>query len=201
MKMAEFELTIPLKEEEVKKLKIGDIVYLNGIFYTGRDEMHIRTLKWIEEGKAMPIALEDGVIFHCGPIMRKKNEKWELVAAGPTTSSRMNSLEPDFIEKTGVRAIIGKGGMSRPTIEAMKKYKAVYLALTGGAAVLAAKGVKKVEGVHWLDLGMPEAIWIFEGNRFGPLTVAIDTWGNSLYEAIEAKIEKNLPEVREKLNL
>lgn len=199
--MAEVRLSIPLKEEDVKKLKIGDIVYLDGIFYTGRDEMHLRTLKWIEEEKAMPIDLEGGVLFHCGPIMKKKNEEWELVAAGPTTSSRMNSLEPEFIEKTGVKAIIGKGGMSRPTVEAMKKYKAVYLALTGGAAVLAAKGVRKVKGVHWLDLGMPEAIWILEGNRFGPLTVAIDAWGNSLYEAVEKQIEKKLLKVKEKLNL
>jgi len=133
--------------------------------------------------------------------MQKKNEKWHLIAAGPTTSSRMNSLEPEFIEKFEIRAVIGKGGMSKPTLEAMDKFGCVYLAMTGGTAVLAAKGIKDVKDVHWLDLGMPEALWILEGEDFGPLIVAMDSQGNSLYENVQNETNKNIAEVRVKLGL
>ncbi len=199
--MAEVELTIPLNEEKVRNLNLGDIVYLDGIIYTARDEAHIHALDFLEKGKELPVEFENSAVFHCGPVMRKIGEKWELVAAGPTTSSRMNTLEPGFIEKFKVKAIIGKGGMSRPTIEAMKKFGCVYLSITGGAAVLAAKGVKEVKGVHWFELGMPEAVWVLEAKHFGPLIVAIDAKGNSLYEAVEKEVENNIPKMRKKLGL
>ncbi len=199
--MADVHLTTPLSEEDVRNLKLGDSVYLSGTMYTGRDEVHIRSLEYLEEGKDIPVDFKDMAIFHCGPIMKKENEHWSVVAAGPTTSTRMNSLEPQFIENFGVRAVIGKGGMSRPTIEAMEKFGCVYLAITGGAAILAAKGMKEVMGVEWLDMGMPEAIWIVETENFGPLTVAIDAHGNSLFEGVEKVIEGNLPAVKSKLGL
>ncbi len=199
--MADVHLTTPLSEEDVRNLKLGDSVYLSGTMYTGRDEVHIRSLEYLEEGKEIPVDFKDMAIFHCGPIMKKENEHWSVVAAGPTTSTRMNSLEPQFIENFGVRAVIGKGGMSRPTIEAMEKFGCVYLAITGGAAILAAKGMKEVMGVEWLDMGMPEAIWIVETENFGPLTVAIDAHGNSLFEGVEKVIEGNLPAVKSKLGL
>jgi len=199
--MTERRLTTPLSEEAVRGLALGDIVYLDGRFYTGRDEMHLRTLEFLEEGKPLPEELAGAALFHCGPIMRKTDEGWELVAAGPTTSSRMNSLEPAFLEKTGVRAIIGKGGMSRPTVEAMQRLGAVYLSLTGGAAVLAARGVGKVHGVHWFDLGMPEAFWVLEGKNFGPLIVSMDAHGNSLYEKVNSDSDANNAEIRKRLGL
>ncbi|MEM2934116.1 MAG: FumA C-terminus/TtdB family hydratase beta subunit [Halobacteria archaeon] len=195
------ELKLPLEEKAVRSLKLGDIVYLNGEFYTARDEAHIHALSDYEKGKKPPVDFKGSAIFHCGPIVRKAREKWELVAAGPTTSSRMNALEPRFIEIFRPSAIIGKGGMSRPTVEAMQRYGCVYLAITGGAAVLAARGVKEVKGVHWLELGMPEALWILEAEHFGPLIVAIDSYGNSLYEKVNKAVELNLPKVREKLGL
>jgi fumarate hydratase subunit beta len=133
--------------------------------------------------------------------MRKTGDKWVAVAAGPTTSSRMNSLEPQFIEKFRPGAIIGKGGMSQPTVDAMKKYGCVYLAITGGAAVLAAQGIKSVSGVEWFELGMPEAIWILNAENFGPLTVAIDAHGNSLYADVNLKIKENEKKARAKLGL
>ena len=194
------QLTTPIGEEELRNLKLGDIVYLNGVIYTSRDEAHMRALEYHEEGKDLPVDFNGAAVFHCGPIV-KKNEGWELVAAGPTTSSRMNSLEPDFIKNFKVRAIIGKGGMSTPTINAMKEYGCVYLAMTGGAAILAAKGVSAVKDVHWLDIGMPEALWIFETDGFGPLTVGIDAHGNSLYEMVNEKVEMNVGKIRDKLGL
>ncbi len=191
----------PLSEADARALKLGETVYLDGTIYTGRDEVHIHALDYLEKGKKIPVDFKGSALFHCGPIMKKVGEKWVAVAAGPTTSSRMNSLEPQFIEKFRPGAIIGKGGMSQPTVDAMKKYGCVYLAITGGAAVLAAKGIKSVEGVEWFELGMPEAIWILNAEHFGPLTVAIDSNGGSLYSQVNAKIKENEPKARAKLGL
>ena len=194
-------LKTPLSEDDARGLKVGETVYLDGVVYTGRDEVHIHALEYLEKGKKVPVDFKGSALFHCGPIMRKVGEKWEVVAAGPTTSSRMNSLEPQFIEKFRPGAIIGKGGMSQPTIDAMKEFGCVYLAITGGAAVLAAKGIKEVKGVEWYELGMPEAIWIMDADNFGPLTVAIDSHGNSLFMDVGAKVKENEQKVRQKLGL
>lgn len=194
-------LKTPLSESDARSLKAGETVYLDGIVYTGRDEVHIHALEYAEKGKKVPVDFKGSALFHCGPIMRKVGEKWEVVAAGPTTSSRMNSLEPQFIEKYRPGAIIGKGGMSQPTVDAMKKFGCVYLAITGGAAVLAAKGIKDVKGVEWYELGMPEAIWIMEADNFGPLTVAIDAHGSNLFADVGAKVKDNEVKVRQKLGL
>ena len=112
-------LKIPISEADARELKAGEIVYLDGIVFTGRDEVHIHALEKAEKGEKTPVDFKGSALFHCGPIMRKVGDKWEVVAAGPTTSSRMNSLEPQFIEKFRPGAIIGKGGMSQPTIDAM----------------------------------------------------------------------------------
>jgi len=194
-------LKTPLAEEDVRALKFGEVIYLDGVVFTGRDEVHIHALEHFEKGEKTPVDFKGSALFHCGPIMRKTGDVWEVVAAGPTTSSRMNSLEPEFIEKFRPGAIIGKGGMSQPTIDAMKKYGCVYLAITGGAAVLAAKGLKSVTGVEWYELGMPEAIWIINAEHFGPLTVGIDAHGNSLYTVVNDKVKENEPKVRERLGL
>lgn len=194
-------LKIPLTEKDVRDLNLGETIYLSGEIYTARDEAHMRALEYVEEGKRLPVEFKDKAVYHCGPIMKKVGENWEVVAAGPTTSTRMNTLEPAFIEHFGPRAVIGKGGMGKETLEAMKKHGCVYLAITGGAAVLAAKGIKKVKGVEWLDLGMPEALWIFEGENFGPLIVAMDAHGNSWYDQVEVEIKKNMEGIKKKLGL
>jgi fumarate hydratase subunit beta len=200
--MAEHHLTLPLDEATVRGLGLGDTVHISGTFVTARDEAHIHALEKAEKGEQLPFDFNGAAVFHCGPIMRDLGDgKWQIVAAGPTTSSRMNNLEPQFLRRFNARAIIGKGGMSRPTVDAMQVVGAVYLAITGGAAVVAARGVSEVKGVHWLDLGMPEALWVLEGNDFGPMTVAIDAHGNSLFEAIDADVERNLPSIRQKLGL
>jgi len=194
-------LKTPLSEQDVRALDLGEIVYLDGVVMTGRDEVHLHALEYLEKGKALPVDFKGSALFHCGPIMRKVGEGWEVVAAGPTTSSRMNSLEPQFIEKFRPGAIIGKGGMSQPTIDAMKKHGCVYLAITGGAAVLAAKGLKSVRGVEWYELGMPEAIWVMDAENFGPLTVAIDAKGNSMFAAVASKVKENEQKARARLGL
>ncbi len=194
--MAEYELKTPIPEEEIRKLKAGDIIYITGIVYLSRDEAHLRALEYAEEGKELPLDFKGLALFHCGPIVQKDEKgEWQVVAAGPTTSSRMEIFQDKYIEKFRVSVVIGKGGMFERTTAAMKKYGAVYGAFTGGAAVLAANAVKKVKGVEWLDLGTPEALWIFEVERFGPLIVAIDSHGNNLFKQVSEEVQKNKSKV------
>jgi tartrate/fumarate subfamily iron-sulfur-dependent hydro-lyase beta chain len=178
-----YHLKTPLRDEDVEKLRLGDIVYLSGIVFTARDEAHAKILELIEKGEPLPMDFKGLALYHCGPVVREKDGEYEIVAAGPTTSMRMESVEAEFIEKTGVKIVIGKGGMGAKTAEAMKKYKAVYATFTGGAAVLAAAAVKRVVDVYWLEeLGIPEAVWVLEVEEFGPLVVTIDSTGRNYYE-------------------
>lgn len=150
--------------------------------------MHIRALEYADEGMDVPDCLPGAVVFHCGPIMACRDGTWSVVAAGPTTSARMNSLEPAMIRRFGIRAIIGKGGMSKETAEAMKEVGCVYLAATGGAAVTLAEGLSRCTGCEWKDLGMAEAMWRFEADKLGPLIVATDSNGDSLYEKVRESL-------------
>ena len=181
-----------MTEDDVRSLKLGETVYLSGPIVTGRDEMHIRALEFAERGEDVPDCLNGAVIFHCGPIMRQRDDgSWSVVAAGPTTSARMNRLEPDMIPTFNIRAIVGKGGMSRETAEAMREYGCVYLAATGGAAVSLAEGLDRCVGCEWADLGMAEAMWRFEAKRLGPLIVAIDANGESLYDRVNGSLVRD----------
>jgi fumarate hydratase subunit beta len=191
----------PLSEDTVRSLAAGEEVLLSGPVLTARDEAHMRALEMHERGEPLPFDLQGIAVYHCGPIMVREADGWRLVAAGPTTSSRMNTIEPAFIKAFGIRAIIGKGGMSRSTVEAMKEQGCVYLAFTGGAAIIASKGITKVESVDWLDLGMPEAVWHLQANDFGPLIVAIDSHGRSLYDEIDERVRVNLEGIRKDLGL
>lgn len=181
----------PMSAKDAQRLRLGDTLSLSGIAHTLRDEAHVRALEMHERGEKLPFSLEGGAVYHCGPIMERRDGIWHAVAAGPTTSSRMNDLEPRFIEEFGPRVIIGKGGMSQRTLDAMERNGCVYLAFTGGAAVLAAQGVRAVRNVHWLDLGMPEAVWELELEDLGPLIVAMDAHGNSLYKNVNEKVQAN----------
>ena len=194
-------LATPLDESKVRKLRAGDVVFITGTVVTGRDEVHHRALSVLREGGELPLDLEGATLYHCGPIMERDGEGWELVAAGPTTSARMDPVEEEFIRRTGVRAIIGKGGMSAEVAEAMRELGCVYLAATGGAAVSAADGLRRVVGVEWLDLGMPEAMWVLEARNFGPLVVGIDAQGGSIYRKVEDDVRGRMPEVRRRLGL
>ena len=162
-------LNTPLKEKDVLKLNAGDNVLLNGTIFTARDKAHLFLLE-----EDFP-AVKGGVIYHAGPIIKGK----EVISAGPTTSARLNPYTPKLIEKYGIKAIVGKGGMDQTVIDALKG-RAVYLSAIGGAGVLYAKAMK-FKNVYKEEFGMPEAIWEFEVKNF-PAIVAIDSKGNSLYE-------------------
>ena len=166
--MAEFHFTTPISKEDVQKVKIGDVIYISGTIFTARDEAHERALHLAEKGEKMPIDFEGLAVYHCGPVVRQVGEEWEIVAAGPTTSTRMDLFEDEFIKTFNVNVVIGKGGMGDRTAKAMKEYKAIYTAFVGGAAVIAAKGIKRVKEVHWLDLGTPECLWVLEVEKFSP---------------------------------
>lgn len=173
-------LTFPLTSEQIKDLKIGDTVYYTGLLFTARDSGHKRI---IESGLPDGVSLTGGAIYHAGPIVAKdENGKEYVVSAGPTTSKRMETLEADVIEKTGVKLIIGKGGMEQKTAAACKTFGAVHCAFPGGCAVVAAQQIEKIIDSKWLDLGMPEALWVLKVKEFGPLVVSIDTKGNNLFE-------------------
>lgn len=185
----EYHLKTPLKSEEILKLNAGDVVYLTGAIFTARDEAHARILEKTEKGEKLPFSLEGAAIYHCGPLM-KKEAGWKVVSAGPTTSGRMSKMTPPLLKTQAVRAIIGKGGMKNVT-KALKD-SCVYLAYTGGCAALAAELIKEVKTVHWLDLGMPEAVWELEVEEFGPLIVGIDTKGRDIFSEVREKAKKSI---------
>ncbi|MEM2971783.1 MAG: FumA C-terminus/TtdB family hydratase beta subunit [Candidatus Bathyarchaeia archaeon] len=189
--MAIYKLRTPISEREIRILKVNDVLYITGTVVTARDQAHKKAIEQFKHGKSLPINLQGLAVYHCGPIVRWEGDRWVVVAAGPTTSTRMEVFETEFIKNFGVRVVVGKGGMGRKTTDVMAKYGAVYGAFTGGAAVLAAKTIKSVERVEWLDLGTTEAIWVFEVENFGPLTVAIDSHGNNIYLDVQRKAEEN----------
>ena len=199
--MAVYKFKTPISEEDVRKLEVNDVLYVTGTIVTARDQAHRRALEFFKEGKPLPINLEGLAVFHCGPVVSKEGDKWIAVAAGPTTSTRMDIFEDEFIKNFKVRVVIGKGGMGKKTTDAMAKYGAVYGAFTGGAAILAARAIKNVKSVEWLDLGTPEALWIFEVEEFGPLAVAIDSHGNNIFMDIQKKVEENKQKIYQKLGL
>lgn len=185
--MSVMNLCTPLSHE-VLMLRAGDRVTLSGVVYTARDEAHLRM---IEEG--IPFDPHGAAIYHCGPVI----QDGRVIAAGPTTSARMNTLSGFLIEK-GVRALVGKGGMGRQVVDQLKG-RGVYLAFTGGCAALAASRMT-LKGVFFEDLGMAEAIWAIELNRL-PLVVGIDAAGNDLFDGVnrnaQAQFRKKFQAKRE----
>jgi fumarate hydratase subunit beta len=174
---------------------VGDVVYVTGTLLTARDAAHKRIMQFLHEGRKLPMVFEGLPLYHCGPLIKKTDGEWTVLAAGPTTSMRMESFEDEVIRNLGVRLVIGKGGMGEKTSGAMKEHGAVYGAFTGGAAVLASRLVKRVKNVEWLDLGMAEAVWTFEVDKFGPLIVCMDSRGNNLYAKVRTEAEKNKPKI------
>lgn len=173
-------LTTPIKPEDVEDLKVGDVVFLDGHIVTCRDVAHRRL---IELGRELPYDVRDGAILHAGPIIRPLgDDKFEVVSVGPTTSMRMEMHEEQFIEHTGVRVIVGKGGMGPRTQAGCQKGKAIHCVFPAGNAVIAATQVEEVEAGYWRELGMPETMWVFRVKQFGPLIVSIDTHGNNIFE-------------------
>ena len=189
-------LKTPITRQAVSELRIGDIIYLSGTAVTGRDEVHRRV---VEEGRKPKVSTDGAALLHVGPIVESdKKGGHRIIAAGPTTSYRMERCEREFLEATGIRLIVGKGGMGKKTAEACKALNAVHCVYPGGCGVSAAVAAE-ILGVEWEDLGMPEAMWILRLDNFGPLIVSIDTLGENLFErnraVFEAKKEKAAAEL------
>jgi len=198
--MGTYYLKTPISDEDITKLRVGGTIYVSGILISARDSAHVRMVESIRKGEKLPVDLKGGVIYHAGPVALKQGDTWRIISMGPTTSARMDDFEPEVIEKLGVKLVIGKGGMGPKTTEAMRKFKAAYAIFTGGAGVLAAKAIKRVLGVHWLDLGIAEAMWILEVENFGPLTVVIDSYGNNYYEDLRKNVREKVKELSEEVN-
>ncbi|MHB8735852.1 MAG: FumA C-terminus/TtdB family hydratase beta subunit, partial [Terriglobales bacterium] len=162
-------------------LRVGDMVLLSGRIITGRDAVHAHLL--LHEP---PIALAGSALYHCGPVALKDDGgAWRITAAGPTTSIREEPYQAEILRRYGVRAVIGKGGMGARTLAGLQASGAVYLNAVGGAAQFYARTIKKVCGVHWLEFGIPEAMWEIDVKDF-PAVVTMDAHGNSLHAAVEA---------------
>ena len=202
-------LTYPFDEKAIRALKAGDAVSITGRIYTGRDKFH----KHFADGGKLPVDFRDGALYHCGPVVVKSRPQnaqtpklsnfqtlklsnvYTVMAAGPTTSVRENPYEPDFIAKSGVRIVIGKGGMDARTLAAMKKHGCVYVQAVGGAAAISAAAVKRVAGVSFLEeFGAAEACWHFDVEDFRGV-VAMDAHGKSLFDAVRTESERRLSQL------
>ncbi|MDD4102328.1 MAG: FumA C-terminus/TtdB family hydratase beta subunit [Kiritimatiellae bacterium] len=176
------EIVYPFSEAAVRDLCVGEAVRVSGLIFTGRDRLH----KYLAEGGAVPVALRDGGIYHCGPVVVPEGAGWRVVAAGPTTSVREEPYMAKVIAEHGLRVIIGKGGMGAATRTACQKYGCVYLQAAGGAAALLAQRVRRVAGVCLLEeFGATEALWQLEVEGLETV-VGLDTCGASLFEEVQA---------------
>jgi len=198
-------LTVPISEKDARALKVGEQVLLSGVIFTGRDAAHKYMIDNFIAGpcpdserefhEILKKGLAGSVIYHCGPVVRKRKDgKYDFVAAGPTTSIREEPYQGDVIGHFGVRAVIGKGGMRDKTLAACKQHGAVYLHAIGGAATLIAESVKEVVNVYKLDFGVPEAFWEIRVEDF-PCVVTMDSHGASLHDEVRQASEKKLQKI------
>jgi fumarate hydratase class I len=185
----EVALATPLSEEQVRSLKVGDVVLVSGRVYTGRDAVHHHLMS-----HEPPVDLRGGIIYHCGPVVAKEGGGWRVTAAGPTTSIREEPYQAEIIKRYGVRAVIGKGGMGPRTLAGLKDSGAVYLNAIGGAAQFYARVIERVEGVSLMEFGTPEAMWHLTVRDF-PAIVTMDAHGNSLHKEIEQESARQLAEI------
>jgi len=187
--MSEYVLETPLSEGAVRKLRLEDTVTINGTIFGIRDATQIRIF---DEGVAPPADLAGSVCLHTAPgVRRLPNGKYEKISIGTTTSTRMDRFVPGLLETYGVRAIVGKGGLLEGSIAAMQEFGGVYLAIVGGAAALETLQIEEIEDVWWEDL-MPECLWKFRVKNFGPLIVAIDSHGDSLYRRVQEQVGERI---------
>ena len=191
-------LFYPFSGKSIRALRAGDAVSITGRIYTGRDKFH----KFFADGGKPPVDFRDGALYHCGPVVVNSNTRqlkhsntYSVVAAGPTTSVRENPYEPDFIAKTGVRIVIGKGGMDARTLAAMKKHGCIYVQAVGGGGAVYADAVKKVAGVSMLkEFGAAEAVWHLDVIDFRGV-VAMDAHGRSLFAEVESVSKRRLADL------
>ncbi len=176
-------LELPISEEKIRALKVGDEVSLYGTMVTGRDNAHSWMIK--ERPDIVRDLLKETVIYHCGPVVAKEGDQWRFVAAGPTTSIREEPYQADIIKEYNLRGIMGKGGMGPKTLAGLKESGAVYLHAVGGAATILAQSVKRVRDVIKLEeFGVPEAMWVIDVEDFRAV-VSMDSHGQSLHKKIK----------------
>jgi fumarate hydratase subunit beta len=208
--MATYHLSIPISDDEIKQLRVGDQVFLSGVMVTGRDAAHSYIIdNFVKTGgqppeseaalyKELTKLLQGSAIYHCGPVVRQDEAgKWHFVAAGPTTSIREEPYQADVMGHFDIKAVIGKGGMGPKTLQGCADYTYVYLHAVGGAATLIADSVKEVLDVYKKDeFGVPEAFWIIRVQEF-PAVVTMDTHGQSIHAQVEAASKEKLAALME----
>jgi len=185
--MAVLKIITPVDEKTIRSMNVGDTVSITGRIYTGRDAVHHR----LHTGVTPPVDLAGQIIYHCGPVMVKEGDHWVCKAAGPTTSSREEPYQWEVMRDHHIRGVIGKGGMGEKTLAACKEHGAVYLHAIGGAAQVCANSIKRVDGVDWMDLGSPEAIWHLWVEDFMAI-VTMDAHGQSLHKQVFEESRKKL---------
>ncbi|MBB5174657.1 fumarate hydratase [Texcoconibacillus texcoconensis] len=187
-------LEAPVTEEQIRSLKVGDVVIINGMIHTGRDAIHHHLME-----NDAPIDLDGQIIYHCGPVMLKDGDgNWQVKAAGPTTSIREEPFQGDIMKKFGIRAVIGKGGMGEKTLQALQEHGGVYLNAIGGAAQYYADCIEGVEGVDLMEFGIPEAMWHLKVNGFAAI-VTMDAHGNSLHKQVDQTSKEQLSQFEERV--
>jgi fumarate hydratase class I len=198
-------LTVPISDEDIRSLNVGDTVFLNGVIMTGRDAAHKFMIEHFIKSEAQPDEVElyeelkqildGGVIYHCGPVVKQHEDgSYSFVAAGPTTSIREEVYQADVIKHFNLKGVIGKGGMGANTLKACQEQPAVYLHAIGGAASLIAQTVKEVIKVNKLEFGVPEAMWVIRVEDF-PVVVTMDSHGESIHEQVEARSREKFAEL------
>ncbi len=191
----EVRLRTPLRREEVLSLEVGDTVYLSGVVFTARDLAHKRILEYLEAGEGPPEDLDGGALFHAGPVVREVDGGWEVIAIGPTSSIRMEAYSEMILGRLGVKAIIGKGGRGEETLSALRRHCGVYLLSPPGCAALQGRTLRRVLRVDWLDLGIPEALWVLEAEGWGPLIVGMDPQGRSIFKMVRERALQRISEI------
>ena len=194
--MSHVSLVPPLREQDIRKLRVEDTVTLNGVVYGIRDATQIRIF---DQGIDPPVDFRGAVCLHTAPNVKKVGNRYDPVCVGTTTSTRMDRFTPGLLERYGVRAIIGKGGLLEQSVHAMQQFGACYLAIVGGAAALETTQIDAIEDVYWEDL-MPECIWKFRVKDLGPLTVAIDSHGQNLYAQVQHAARTKLQSLLQQLS-
>ena len=186
----EREIRLPMSKEDARSLRVEDVLYLSGRLFTARDAAHRLLAERLARGEKAPFEPVPDVVYHCGPLAVRHEPGWQILSAGPTSSTRLDSHAPALIAGLGLHLLVGKGGMGELTQQALAEHGAAYAHFTGGAGALAARAIEEVKDVFWLEeLGMPEAIWLLRVNRLGPLLVAIDSAGGNLYREVARKVE------------
>jgi len=190
--MSEHRLTFPASEEDIRKLRAGDLVTVDGHIIGIRDRSHIRIF---DEGVEPPLDLSGAFLLHTAPNVRKRDDGgYDPLCIGTTTSARMVRFTEGLGRDYGVRAIAGKGGLPDDAIEPMREHGMVYFAIVGGAAALETTQIEEIEQVYWEEL-MPECLWVFRVKDFGPLWVGIDSHGNSMFHDVNEAASKRLEKI------